>query len=296
MFRRKYWIPAFLAIPTILYIVLAPACMTFRSTDSEMIEQFRAKGIELQTGYRTISGRKLHFARTGSDELPTLLFVHGTPGSWNAFAGYLRDSVLLRRYRMIAVDRPGFGFSDFGEALPLKEQSKLIGGLIGEWKNGQPFFLVGHSMGGPVILQLAIDFPSSIDGLIVLAGSIDPSLEKPEKWRPLIINTPLRLLVPGALRPSNEELWYLKKDLVDLKGVLDKVLCPVYFIHGEKDSWVPPGNVAYGQSMLVNAAAVGVQYLPGANHFIPWNKYNEIRDFLIAFRQSNAIERTKTSE
>ena len=79
------------------------------------------------------------------------------------------------------------------------------------------------------------------------------------------------------MRPSNEELWYLKKDLVELEKDFSKITCPVYFIHGALDTWVPPGNVDYGKKMLVNAEKVEVTMIPGANHFIPWTKFTEIR-------------------
>jgi pimeloyl-ACP methyl ester carboxylesterase len=83
------------------------------------------------------------------------------------------------------------------------------------------------------------------------------------------------------MRPSNEELWYLKKDLVSLKKDFSRITCPVYFIHGAMDTWVPPGNVEYGKSLLVNSPKVQETLIPGANHFIPWTKFNEIRSILL---------------
>jgi pimeloyl-ACP methyl ester carboxylesterase len=83
------------------------------------------------------------------------------------------------------------------------------------------------------------------------------------------------------MRPSNEELWYLKKDLVELEREFSQINCPVYFIHGAKDTWVPPENVEYGKKLLVNAPLVEETIIPDANHFIPWSKYAEIRAVLL---------------
>ncbi|HSZ34702.1 MAG TPA: alpha/beta hydrolase, partial [Puia sp.] len=69
-------------------------------------------------------------------------------------------------------------------------------------------------------------------------------------------------------------LVYLEKDF-------SKITCPVYFIHGALDTWVPPGNVDYGKKLLVNSKAVEVTMITGANHFIPWTKFTEIRDLLL---------------
>lgn len=270
----------------VVWVIFAPSCMTFRKTDKEMKERFSAKGIALQTATVQEGGEPLHYAQTGSNDLPTLLFVHGTPGSWDAFANYLEDSLLRTQYRMISIDRPGFGYSNFGKAVNLERQSAIMSPLIQRLKNGKPFFLVGHSLGGPMVIKLAADNPGLFQGIVVLAGSIDPAEEKPEKWRPWLFKTPLNLLVPGAFKPSNEELWYLKTDLVKLKSDFEKIRIPVYFVHGEKDTWVPPGNVAYGQSLLKNAPEVGILMLPEANHFIPWTRFKEIRNVLISMGKS----------
>ena len=121
-----------------------------------------------------------------------------------------------------------------------------------------------------MVIKLAADNAAIISGVVVISGSIDPAEEKPEQWRPVLYKTPLTYFVPGSMRQSNEELWYLKTDLVALKDDFRKISCPVYFIHGVADPWVPPGNVEYGRKMLVNA-----------NHFIPWTKYAQIRDVLL---------------
>jgi pimeloyl-ACP methyl ester carboxylesterase len=265
----------------IVWIVFAQSCMTFRKADSEMKKKFRAKGVELTTTYQTVEGRHIHYAKTGRDSLPTIVFIHGTPGSWDAFMGYMLDSSLLAHYRIVSIDRPGFGYSDFGHAEHLQRQSQLMSPVLATLRNGQPMYLAGHSLGGPLIIQLAADNPGMCNGLVMISGSVDPAEEKPEKWRPWLFNTPLNLLVPGAFRPSNVELWYLKKDLVDLKPLFNKIECPVYFIHGANDTWVPPGNVEYAKKLLVNARHISELMIPDGNHFIPWTKHKEIRNVLL---------------
>jgi pimeloyl-ACP methyl ester carboxylesterase len=285
-----------LLLLVVVWVIFAQACMTFRKSDQEMKQRFAAKGIPLQTITVQEGEQSLHYAQTGTDDLPTLLFIHGTPGSWDAFANYLEDSLLRTQFRMISIDRPGFGYSNFGKAVNLERQSAIMSPLIQRWKNGKPFYLVGHSLGGPMVIKLAADNPGLFQGIVVLAGSIDPAAEKPEKWRPWLFKTPLNLLVPGAFKPSNEELWYLKTDLVQLKSDFEKIRIPVYFVHGEKDTWVPPGNVAYGQSLLKNAPEVGILMLPEANHFIPWTRFQEIRNVLISMGKSPAPNHAGSSQ
>ncbi len=270
-----------ISVVLVIWVVLAQSCLTFRTSDKKAMAKFSAVGVAAVTKTLLVNKWRLHYVQTGSNDLPTIIFVHGTPGSWDAFEKYLADKELLQKFRLVSIDRPGFGYSDFGQALNLAEQSIIISPLLEELKNGQPVFLVGHSMGGPMIIKLAADNPGKIAGLVLLAGSNDPAQEKPEKWRPVIFKTPLNWLVPGALRPCNEELWYLKKDLVYLKDDFPKITCPVYIVHGLRDSMVPPANIEYDKKMLVHAAAVHELIFPDANHFIPWTRYQPIKELLL---------------
>ena len=128
---------------------------------------------------------------------------------------------------------------------------------------------------------MAADNPGLFETLVRLSGSNDPAQEEPEKWRPVLFQTPLRYFVPGSLFPSNVELWYLKKDLADLKNDFPLVTSRVIIMHGDKDAMVPPANVEYTKKMLVNAKMINVVWLSGANHFIPWMKFDEIKKVLL---------------
>ncbi|HMH32604.1 MAG TPA: alpha/beta hydrolase [Puia sp.] len=270
-----------LCILLLLWLVFAQSCMSFRIDDAEAKKNFLKDSITLTTATITVDGHHIHYAMTGSDHLPTLYFIHGTPGSWDAFENYLKDKDLVKRFRMVSVDRPGFGHSDYGKPEHLARQSELISPLFQVLQNNRPVFIAGHSLGGPLVVKLAADNPSLFSEIVIISGSIDPSEEAPEKWRPVLYKTPLTYFVPGAMRPSNQELWYLKTDLVKLKNDFPKIHCRVYFIHGAKDTWVPPGNVAYGKKMLVNASGIGETMIPGANHFIPWTKFDVIKAILL---------------
>lgn len=265
----------------VLYILMCQSCMTMRYSNKETKKIFAVSKTEFQDKTIAFEGYKIHYVATGNAENPTLFFVHGSPGSWNAFKEYLQDSLLLKKYRMIAIDRPGFGYSDFGDAQNLKVQSQRISEFIKKIDNKKPLILVGHSVGGPVVAQLAVDNPSWYKRLVILAGSLDPKAENPEKWRTVIKASPLRYLIPGALRPSNDELWWLKQDLVDLEPELKKITCDVTIIHGTKDALVPYSNVAFMQKKFVNAKSIDTITIEKANHFIPWSHYEIVRNALL---------------
>src|SRR6187402_100491 len=109
------------------WLIFAQGCMTFRTTDKKAKASFAEKGIVLKTTTVQIQNHHLHYVQTGADSLPTLLFIHGTPGSWTAFEPYLKDTLLIARFRLISFDRPGFGDSDYGDAMNMGQQSALMG-------------------------------------------------------------------------------------------------------------------------------------------------------------------------
>jgi pimeloyl-ACP methyl ester carboxylesterase len=264
-----------------IWLVFAQCSMKFRISDSEAKKKFTEAGVSITIETVKVNGFGMHYAKTGNDTLPTLFFVHGSPGGWSAFERYMMDKDLLAKYRMISVDRPGFGYSQFGDAKNLQEQSNLISPLIKLLQNGKPVYAVGHSLGGPMIVKLQVDNENLFAGLVLLAASVDPSAEKPEKWRPVLDKTPLKYLLPGAFKPSNEELWYLKTDLKLLDKEWEKIKCRVWIVHGDKDGFVPVSNVDYAKRKLINTQLVKIKILPGARHFIPWEQYNEIKEVLM---------------
>lgn len=268
----------------VLYVVVCQSCMTMRFSRTETTKFFDVSKTEFQDKTLNFDGYKIHYIQTGAVQNPTLFFVHGSPGSWNAFKEYLQDTLLLKKYRMIAIDRPGFGNSDFGEAQNLSVQSQRISEFIKKIDNKKPLILVGHSVGGPVVAQLAADNPSWYKRLVILAGSLDPKAENPEKWRTVIKASPVRYLIPGALRPSNDELWWLKQDLVDLEPELKKITCDVTIIHGTKDALVPYSNMDFIKKSFVNAKSVDALTIEKANHFIPWSHYEIVRNALLTIQ------------
>jgi pimeloyl-ACP methyl ester carboxylesterase len=286
--KRKRLMKTFIIIGAILFVwlVLAQSCMKFRISDSEAKQKFALSNVQLFTETIEVDGFSMHYAKTGNDTFPTLFFVHGSPGSWDAFSVYLKDKDLLNKYRMISVDRPGFGYSEFGNAKNLDEQSKLISPLLKILNNKKPMYVVGHSLGGPMAVKLDADNPGVFSGMVLLAASVDPAAENPEKWRPVLYKTPLKYFLPGAFRPSNEELWYLKKDLKDLAADFSKITCPVWIIHGDKDKFVPVSNADYAKKMLVNAKSVEIKILKGAPHFIPWEPwYKDVKEVLMRLHE-----------
>lgn len=264
-----------------VWIIFAQSCMKFRIEDSNARIEFEQKGLHINFQDLKVEGISLHYAKTGPDTLPTLFFIHGSPGSWDAFKGYMMDTSLLNHFRIISVDRPGFGYSNFGSAYHLEDQARVINKVIEKENNQKPVHLVGHSIGGPVIVQLAQDHPDEFASLTILAGSISPKDEPKEYWRYLFTYSPLGFLMPGAFKPSNNEIVYFKKDLYRIDAGYAVLNMPITFIHGDKDKFVTVKNVDYGKKKLLHNSNIKIIIIPGAGHFIPWEHYDLIKAHLL---------------
>jgi magnesium chelatase accessory protein len=104
---------------------------------------------------------------------PTLLLVHGTGASthsWRALA-----PLLARRFRVVAMDLPGHGFSDPMKPsdLSLPGMSRALAALVKELRLS-PRIVVGHSAGAAVLARLCIDRAISPELLVSLNGALMP--------------------------------------------------------------------------------------------------------------------------
>ena len=112
-------------------------------------------------------GRTLAYAEAGTGS--PVVVIHGTLMSledmWLGLVPHLAE-----RFRVIAVDRPGHGFSrrqGAGDA-HLWRQAALIRDGVRAFGLERPI-IVGHSFGGAVALAYGLQFPDEIAGVVALA-------------------------------------------------------------------------------------------------------------------------------
>jgi len=266
------------------------SCMSFRTSPKKISAYFETKKVDgqldqYQTGFRTI-----HYAKAGDESKPLVVFIHGSPGSLDAFIHFLADTALLQRALLVTTDRPGFGYSNFGNAEPsLKKQAEALKPILLKYRDNKPVILVGHSLGGPLIARMAVDYPELVDGLIIVAGSIDPDLEPNETWFRAPLATPfLSWVLPRSFRASNEEIYRLKPELQELAPLWKNITCPVIVIQGGKDVLVPKGNADFAKKMLVNAPVEFV-LVDNMNHFVPWSNPELIREAVIRMLSKDLV-------
>ena len=255
-------------------------------SDSKQLKELAEVSIkyDVDIGYKEVSGRQIHYTYVSSDSSkPLAVFIHGSPGSSSNFIQFAKDTALLSEYNVLLLDRPGFGYSDFGKGEPsILIQASILHDVIREFPENDRV-VVGHSLGGPIIVRMAMTEPDFYRKLLVIAGSVSPELEPEEKWRKPLDSPLLRWLMPRSFCVSNQEILLAKENLIEMERDWKKVLGLVHIIQGGKDNLVPAGNEDYAKMMLINAEDVVLHKLLEANHFIPFTLPELVRDILLDF-------------
>lgn len=113
--------------------------------------------------FMDVPGARLHFVERGSGA-PAVM-IHGLGGQLRNFSYALSHP--LRDRRVILVDRPGSGYSR-SRPMGVADQAKAIATLIARLGLQRPL-VVGHSLGGAVALALALNHPSRVGALALIA-------------------------------------------------------------------------------------------------------------------------------
>lgn len=243
-----------------------------RKPDGEILNFLKQHHVSGEINTIHFHGRRVVYLRTsaGEKKKDAFLFVHGSPGSIDAFLDYMVDTALLSHADLITYDRPGFGNSTFGKSMPSLSMQAGTATALMDSLGYDRYWLAGHSYGGPIIVQAAMDHPHHIAGLCIVAGSVSPELEPKAPWRKWIDLPLVRQLLPTSMRVSNEELMPLKQDLTMIEDDWDKLKIPVSLIQGTKDVLVPFENLHYAQEKLTKSDTVLVKVFEGKSHFILW--------------------------
>ncbi|HQS08846.1 MAG: hypothetical protein B7Y12_14130 [Rhizobiales bacterium 24-66-13] len=133
----------------------------------------------------TIDGLEIFYRESGPKDAPVLLLLHGFPSSSHMY----RDLIptLSAKYRVIAPDYPGFGYS----AAPALGTGVFpytfaaVADLIDKFTvavGAQSYVLFVQDYGGPVGIRLAVKHPDRLRGLI-----IQNAVANAEGWNPDVV-------------------------------------------------------------------------------------------------------------
>ena len=218
---------------------------------------YRARAAEREhppTGrFVTVDGVRLHYIDRG--EGPPVVLLHGNVVTAEDFQTSGLLDLLARRHRVIAFDRPGFGYSDrpHGSAWSARAQADLLRAAFVVLGIDHPVVL-GHSLGASVALALALNHPEEVRGLVLMSGYYYPTLRADV----LLSSPPAVPIIGDLLRYSISPLLGKLLQPRLLKGMFTPLRVPANFKTG------PAPKMSLRPGQIRAESQDGVAMIPGA--------------------------------
>lgn len=130
--------------------------------------------------YATLpNGYRLHYLEQGAEQAgaPVVVFLHGSGSGASGHSNFKRNYPVLAQagYRVIVPDLIGYGYSDKPDDVnyPLSFFVECVHQLL-QAIGVQRFTLIGNSLGGAIALQYTLDYPQTVERLLLMApGGIE---------------------------------------------------------------------------------------------------------------------------
>lgn len=231
---------------------------------------------------------------------PLILLLHGAGASTHSWRDVM--PLLAERFRVVAVDLPGHGFTRLGTGFRsgLPATTSDLERLF-EAEDLRPDLIVGHSAGGAVALELArrglgkgvVAFNAALDRFEGMAGWLFPMMARFLAINPLI--PPLfakfsggpqnirKILGSTGSKVDDRMLRYyaqLASDSGHVKGTLQmmsqwsvdalvqaapQITTPTLFVIGERDGTVPP---AVSERFSEKMPRARMEHIAGLGHLL----------------------------
>lgn len=151
-----------------LALALAAGFLTTRLGARAIARRWPARGRFVE-----VEGQRVHALTRVADgaERGVVALIHGASGNALDLMSALGEPLARRGYRVVALDRPGHGWSERGSAPDIASparQARILRGAL-EAMGVSRATVVGHSWGATVAENLAIDHADFVEGLALLA-------------------------------------------------------------------------------------------------------------------------------
>ena len=215
----------------------------------------------------------------------------------------------FKGYNVIRLSLPGFGEDGLPGAYTIEALAAHYWSTLSDLP--EPFHLVGHSMGGYVIMEMAAQHPDRVGSVTLIHSHVfeDPADRKQKRneaiesiktnGRKGFAEKMISGMVGSDYKSQSESLireliergtagddnaWSngvaAMRDRRDLGDTLKNLDVPVLMIMGEEDGAIPLDFV-YKQAALASRADLFV--LPGVGHLSMYEKTDEVKEILSRF-------------
>lgn len=197
---------------------------------------------------------RLHYHEAGTEHSDTVVMLHGGGPGASAWSNFSRNiGVLAKRFRVIAVDQPGFGRSDKPTEHPqyFRHSADALLGLL-DALGIERAHLIGNSLGGGTAVRFALDNPDRAGRLVLMGpGGLSVNVFSPDPTQGV------QNLMRFGAQPSKEALaTFLRGMVYDQSLITDELIEERYAAATTPESLAAMG--AMGKSFAGPDAELGM--------------------------------------
>jgi pimeloyl-ACP methyl ester carboxylesterase len=234
----------------------------------------------------TVNGKALHVLEPdpeGTERDPSLLFIHGAGGNaetWKEQVAFFKG-----KHAAYCLDLPGHGGSDPPGEERILSYADWVRLVLEKLFTKRPFVLAGHSMGGAVVLELALNAPEGLRGIVVVGSGAKLAVTRaifqmlsgnPEAFFDSIDQFAFSSAAPKTVREHFVHVTrqcrpfvvyndFQACDHFDIRSRLPEIKIPTLVLCGEQDQLTP---VKYSRYLHENIAASRLVLIPNAGHMV----------------------------
>ena len=229
---------------------------------------------------------EIQLERTGSvesDAGPAILFIHGAGGDPSIWAAQAYD--LGKRRLVYRMALPGHGDSAGTGAGEIHAYAQWVRMTLDALGSQIPLLVVGHSMGGAIALELALDPPSLMKGAVVVSSgaklAVSPDIfemlqNDPPSFFQFMERNAFALTTPREIRdpiilamrrcpPSLIHDDFQACHRFDIRSRLEEIQLPTLIICGDEDRLTPVG---YSEYLLEHITGSRLRVISQAGHMV----------------------------
>ena len=237
----------------------------------------------------------VHYKTVGSG--PPLVLVHGLASStrwWRRNMAALAD-----HFRVYAVDLSEFGDRRLRPRFVLRQAAHYLARWM-DAVNLEQANLIGHSMGGRIVAELAAEYPARVDRLVLVNAAILPFGHGylKQSWGMMrafqrISLSLFPVLLYDTLHTGVLPVLLTGRELMktNLEHRLTHIAAPTLIIWGEDDTIVP---LALGYRLHQQLPHSQFALIKGAMHVPMWEKPAEFNRLALDFLTEQPSATTQT--